>query len=321
MKRPPRIIVWHAQGDAYADALRRRLPETCIEVIAAADHDSGAAAVPADAGADADVLLAWKVPDGALAAMQRLRWVQVSGAGVDHFLHRADLPDDVLVTRSLGRFGVQVAEYVIGYMLHHLLGIERYRRRQSQALWERDPRPLLADRTIGVVGLGSLGLPIARSLSALGTCVLGARRSTEPLAGVDEIFCGATWRDMLPRCDALVIAAPRTPETIAMVDAQALAALPRGAVLINVARGDIVDTDALLAALESEHLGAAVLDVFAQEPLPPDHPLWRQPRAVITPHIAAPSEVEVIADEFAENYRRFTDGRDMINVVDRARGY
>ena len=106
-----------------------------------------------------------------------------------------------------------------------------------------------------------------------------------------------------------------------MIDAEALAALPRGAVLVNVARGDIIEETALLAALESRHLGAAVLDVFAVEPLPRDHPLWTQPRAWITPHVAAPSEVEVIADEFAENYRRFVEGRELINLVDRERGY
>ncbi|MGD8331385.1 MAG: D-2-hydroxyacid dehydrogenase, partial [Acidobacteriota bacterium] len=263
----------------------------------------------------------WKVPAGALRHLPRLRWVQVSGAGVDHFLQREDLAPGVLLTRSLGRFGVQVAEYVVGYLLHHLLAVDRYRERQRQRLWEREERPLLADRTVGVIGLGSLGLPIARLLTAMGTRVVGVRRSPDAVDGIEETLPAANWRHLLPRCEALVLAAPRTSETVGMIDSAALAALPRGAVLVNVARGDLIDEAALLDALDSGHLGAAVLDVFTVEPLPRDNPLWRHPRAVITPHIAAPSEPELIADEFAENYRRFVAGRELINEVDRGRGY
>ena len=336
MNEKPRILVWHSQSDAYGDALRARLPETPIEAINAARHETGAAALrapesgptvgddasaAAEAMSSAEVLLAWKVPPGALAPMPALRWVQVTGAGVDHFLESSELAAAVTVTRSLGRFGVQVSEYVVGYLLHHLIGIGAYRDQQRRHHWTPGERPLLADRTVGIVGLGSLGLPTARALAALGARVLGVRRSGLALEGVDEVFAAANWRDMLPACDALVITAPKTADTVGMIDREALAALPPGAVLINVARGELVDEDALLEALDSGHLGAAVLDVFATEPLPEDHPLWNQPRALITPHIAAPSEVEVIADEFAENYRRYVAGRELINVVDRARGY
>lgn len=321
MKRLPPILVWHAQAEAYAAALRERLPGVAIETVSAADHDSGEAPSAAHAGAEVEVLLAWKVPPAALTTMPRLRWVQVSGAGVDHFLHRTDLPPDVAITRSLGRFGIQVAEYAVGYLLYHLLGIERYRERQRLQLWEREERPLLADRTAGIIGLGSLGLPVARSLTALGMRVLGVRHSGAAIEGIEDVFSSKSWRDMLPRCDALIIAAPKTAETVGMIDAAALAALPRGAVLINVARGELIDETALLEALDRGHLGAAVLDVFTQEPLPPRSPLWSHPAVVITPHIAAPSEVEVIADEFAANYRRFTEGRELLNTVDRARGY
>ncbi len=336
MNEKPRILVWHSQSDAYGDALRARLPETPIEAINAARHETGAAALrapesgptvgddasaAAEAMSSAEVLLAWKVPPGALAPMPALRWVQVTGAGVDHFLESSELAAAVTVTRSLGRFGVQVSEYVVGYLLHHLIGIGAYRDQQRRHHWTPGERPLLADRTVGIVGLGSLGLPTARALAALGARVLGVRRSGLALEGVDEVFAAANWRDMLPACDALVITAPKTADTVGMIDREALAALPPGAVLINVARGELVDEDALLAALDSGHLGAAVLDVFASEPLPEDHPLWDQPGVLITPHIAAPSEVEVIADEFAENYRRYVAGRELVNVVDRSRGY
>ncbi len=270
MKRPPRIAVWHADAENYARALRERLPGAILDAIAAADHETGSidrdTAGAAAAISRAEVLLAWKVPAGVLSSMPALRWVQVSGAGVDHFLEAADLPSTVLLTRSLGRFGRQVAEYVVGYLLHHLLGIHTYRRQQRAHRWRRGKRPLLADCTVGIIGLGSLGQPTARALSRLGTRVLGARRSPGAVDGVDRVFTRENWLEMLPDCNALVLAAPKTAETRGMIDAQALAALPPGAVLINVARGDIVDEAALLAALETGHLGAAPSRPPAVEP-------------------------------------------------------
>lgn len=336
MNKHPRILVWHVQGDTYRDVLRERLPDAPIEAINAEHHETGEAILRgadarraaghdasaiADAVSSAEILLAWKIPPGALTPMSALRWVQVTGAGVDHFLQNPELPATVTVTRSLGRFGIQISEYVVGYLLHHLIGIGTYREKQRCREWTRDERPLLADRTVGMVGLGSLGLTTAKTLTALGARVLGVRHCGLAIEGIDDVFSPANWRDMLPACDALVIAAPKTAETVGMIDRRALAALPAGAVLINVSRGDLVDEDALLSELENGHLGAAVLDVFATEPLPEDHPLWGQCRAWITPHIAAPSEVEVIANEFAENYRRYMKGDPLLNEVDPERGY
>ena len=336
MNKTPRVCVWHVQGDTYRDALRERLPDAPIEAINAATHETGeavlsapdsrpgadhAASLIADAMSSAEILLAWKVPPGTLTNMSALRWVQVTGAGVDHFLESTELPATVLVTRSLGRFGIQISEYVVGYLLHHLIGINTYREKQRSHEWARNERPLLADRTVGIIGLGSLGLPTATALTTLGARVLGVRHSGLAVPGIDDVFSATSWRNMLPACDALVIAAPKTVETVGMIDHGALDALPEGTILINISRGELIDEDALLEALESGHLGAAVLDVFDPEPLPEDHPLWDQSRAWITPHIAAPSEIEVIADEFANNYRRYVAGDPLLNAVDRGRGY
>ena len=336
MNKIPRVCVWHTQGDTYRDALRERLPDTPIEVINAATHETGeavlgaldsgpvanhATSVIADAISSAEILLAWKVPPRTLTSMPALRWVQVTGAGVDHFLESTELSAAVIVTRSLGRFGIQISEYVIGYLLHHLIGIHTYREKQRSHEWDRNNRPLLADRTVGIIGLGSLGLPTANALTALGARVLGVSHSGLAVPGIDDVFSARNWRNMLPACDVLVIAAPKTVETVGMIDQRALDALPKGTILINISRGELIDEDALLEALENGHLGAAVLDVFTAEPLPEDHPLWDQSRAWITPHIAAPSEIEVIADEFANNYRRYVAGDPLLNAVDRGRGY
>ena len=331
MDSKPPIVVWQAQAEAYREALEARLPDVSIEpiqpggthaeLLEAAAAGGPGAQQEAARFVDAEVVLAWKLPAGLLRAFPALRWVQVTGAGIDHFLGREDLPDDVVLTRSLGRFGLQVAEYVVGYLLHGLLDIAAYRERQTRHAWERGERPLLADSTIGIMGLGSLGLPTARTLAALGTRVVAATRSGNPAEGVDQVFGFDTWREMLPQCDALVLAIPLTDETEGMIDAAALAALPPGAVLINVARGALIDDDALIDALDRGHLSAAVLDVFSEEPLPEDHPLWKRSGAWITPHIAAPSEFDAMIDEFVANYERFVAGRALINVVDRRRGY
>jgi len=318
MNRKPQVIVWHAQAEAYRDALLERLPGARVDAITSDREGATERAPSLDPAA---VLWTWKVPEGILPRMPSLEWIQVTGAGVDHFLGTDGLRPDVVITRSLGRFGVQVAEYVVGQLLAHLLDVTGYRERQLEHRWDRRDRPLLADRTVGVVGLGSLGLPIARALAAMGARVLGVRHSEGDVETVDEVFSFDRWRSMLPRCDALVLAAPKTSRTVGMVDAEALAALPRGAVLINVARGDLVDDDALLAALDAGDLAAAILDVFRTEPLPDDHPLWSHPRAWVTPHIAAPSEIGPMVDEFVENYRRFVAGEPLLNVVDRERGY
>ena len=336
MNKIPRVCVWHTQGDTYRDALRKRLPDTPIEAINAAAHETGEAVLGApdsgtvanhatslitDAISSAEILLAWKVPPRTLTSMPALRWVQVTGAGVDHFLESTELSAAVILTRSLGRFGIQISEYVIGYLLHHLIGIDTYREKQRSHEWARNNRPLLADRTVGIIGLGSLGLPTANALTALGARVLGVNHSGLAVPGIDDVFSAKSWHNMLPACDVLVIAAPKTVETVGMIDQRALGTLPKGAILINVSRGELIDEDALLEALENGHLGAAVLDVFAAEPLPEDDPLWDQSRAWITPHIAAPSEIEVIADEFAKNYRRYVAGDSLLNEVDRRRGY
>lgn len=312
-RQSPRVLVCHQEAEVYRRLLAEQLPRVSVETL-----------LPRAPGAkpsDAEVLLTWRPPAGLLEDLPSLRWIHATGAGVDHLLSRADLTDSVTLTRSVGRFGAQAAEYVAGYLLHLLLDIESYRRDQDRAVWRPRPRRLLEDLVIGVVGLGSVGSAIAERLSALGAEVLGACRTSRPVRGVRRVYAGEAWREMLPRCHVLALALPLTPETRGMIDAEAIAQLPTGAVLVNVARGGLVDDEALLVGLRSGHLGAAVLDAFTEEPLERDSPLWTEPRAWITPHVAAPSEPDRIAEEFVHNYRRFADGLPLEQQVQRGRGY
>lgn len=307
------VLVWHPAAAEYASALRQRLPATPVRTRLPDD--------PVEPLRGIRVLLGWELPPAAFAALPDLEWMQATGAGVDHLLERSDLPEDLVLTRSLGRFGTQTAEYVVGWLLALLIGVGGYREDQRARRWRPRPRPLLADLTVGVLGLGEIGRAIAGALAAFDASVLGARRSPGAMEGVARVYTGDAWRDMLPRCDALVVAVPLTPATRRWIGVRELEALPQGAILINVARGEIVDEGAVLATLDSGHLGAAVLDVFSTEPLPRDDPLWRHERVHVTPHVAAPSEVGAIADEFADNYRLWTEGRELRNLVDLERGY
>lgn len=307
----PTVLVCHPQAETYRRLLAERLPGVGVEVMPRAS-----ASCP-----DTRILLTWRPPAGVLARMPSLTWLHAAGAGVDHLLAREDLADAVAVTRSVGRFGAQAAEYVVGYLLHLLLDVEAYRRDQDRAVWRPRSRRLLEDLVVAVIGLGSVGGAIAGRLAALGADVVGACRTSRPARGVRRVYTGDSWRDMLPGCQVLVLAAPLTDATRGMLDADALARLPAGAVLVNVARGELVQGEALLGALRSGRLGAAVLDAFAREPLPEESPLWTEPRAWITPHVAAPSEPDRIADEFAHNYRRFVDGLPLERQVQRDRGY
>ncbi len=307
------VLVWHPLAEQFRKALRLRIPGIPIETHAGVGRLRRPSA--------ADVLLAWTLPPGALDQLPALRWIQVAGAGVDHFLMRDDLRPQVELTRSNGRFGLQVAEYVVGYLLHTLLGIEDYRRNQDRGVWRQLPRPLLSDRCIGIIGLGNIGSAIAERLTPFGVQILGVCRTARPVPHVARVFAKDDWHAMLPLCDALVVAAPLTTETAGMIDAKAIRALPAGAILLNVGRGGLLDEIALLEALRDGHLGAAILDVFQQEPLPADSPLWTEPRAWVTPHIAGPSEVDPIADEFSENYRHFVSDEPLLNRVERERGY
>ena len=306
------VLVWHSKAEDYRKVLMQRLPGVPVEA-----RSGSVQAKPSRARA----LLTWGLPPDALRSLQALEWIQVMGAGFDDLISREDLPANVQLTRSLGRFGSQMAEYVVGYLLHHLIGIQDYRNDQDRRIWNGHPRPLLQDSHIGVIGLGSIGQVVAERIAAFGAEISGVCRNTRPVPHVAHVYNARNWRQMVPHCDALVLTLPLTPETRGMIDASVLAQMHPSSVLINVSRGALIEEDALVLALRDGKLRAAVLDVFEQEPLPEESPLWTEPRAWITPHIAGPSEIDLIADEFADNYRRFIRGAPLRHLVDQQRGY
>jgi phosphoglycerate dehydrogenase-like enzyme len=253
---------------------------------------------------------------------EKLRWVHCFNAGTDHPIFARLLERGVCLTNSPGASAVPIAHSAIAGLLAIARRLPLFAAAQRERHWLEagavEPPPDLAGQTLAIVGLGGIGGEIARLGRALGLRVVGVRRSppAAPLA-VDELVTPVRLRDVLPRAHWLAIACPLTEETRGWIDAGALALLPDGAHVINVARGEIVDEAALVAELRSGRIGGAYLDVFEIEPLPESSPLWSLPNVIVTPHAAALSAGNHgrQAEIFLANLRRYALGEPLANVV------
>jgi phosphoglycerate dehydrogenase-like enzyme len=281
--------------------------------------------------AEADIVLGgWPFPLDLRARAPRLKWFHQRPAGASNLL-RGDLwGSDVIVTTSRGSANaLAIAEYAVAGILHIAKGLHRAAvDRQAATFSARAYRPLLLDgKTACVVGAGGIGLQVGRLCAALGMRVVGTRRHapSEPLPpGFSEIAAAASLDRFLPDSDVVVICCQWTPETDRLFNKDRFAAMKPGSILVNVARGEIVDEDALAAALASDHLRGAALDVYVGEfEHAPIARLWSDPRVLITPHISGASDQDRHGgiDLFCENLRAWTDGQPMRNVIEWQRGY
>lgn len=310
------ILVFYpdpAEARAYADLIR--LPRRGLAVHVASSLEECAALI-----GETEILYAWHFPRRLLPLAARLRWAQSMGAGAERFL-TPELPPRVVVTRAAGIFGPWMAEYALGRCLWVSQRIEQFRRQQQERRWTpMDPIPLRG-QTLGIVGLGDIGRHIARSARGFGMRVIGVNRSGRRASGVNRVYRTGAIRQALGQADFVVLTVPLSAETRGLIGAAELAAMKPSAWLINIARGPVVDEKALLEALRERRIGGAVLDVFDQEPLPADHPLWTLENVAITPHISGPSTPAEIAPIFNDNLRRYLSGRPLRYAVDRKRGY
>jgi phosphoglycerate dehydrogenase-like enzyme len=265
-----------------------------------------------------------------LAAATSLAWVQAMSAGVDHLVPELKPHPGVVLTNMRAVHGPAIADHSFAMLLSLTRGLRAYDRNQAQGRWssQRDPdapRPIaLQGRTMLVVGLGGIGSEIAQRAHGFGMRVEAIRRSDTPAPDyVARVGHAADLHAMLPSADVVAICLPLTDETRGMFGAPEFALMKDGSYLINIGRGPIVRTDDLVAALDAKHLAGACLDVTDPEPLPPDHPLWKSPRALITPHVAADAELtsERRWSLLRENTRRFAAGEPLLNVVDPTAGY
>lgn len=278
--------------------------------------------VRADVAFDFD----WRDPGSLLANAPRLRWVQGTSAGLGGFVQRYGLDaGDLVMTTAAGTHARPLCEFAVFGALYFIKAIPAMQEKQRRHHWERHVSGLLAGRNATVVGLGSIGRQVATTYAALGLSVTGVGRpgGSYDVPSSVRVLTTDGLDEVLTTTDVLVLACPLTPETANLINAARVQALPDGAIVINIARGQVIDEPALIEGLQSGRLGGAALDVFAEEPLPVDSPLWAMPSVLVSPHSASTvaSENDVLATLFIDNLHRFVQGLPLRNLYHADRGY
>jgi phosphoglycerate dehydrogenase-like enzyme len=330
--RPKVLVNFHLGSDVRlsvpADtlaALRARFPG--VEFTPADDAET-----LAREAADCEVFYGFRFPPELLARAPRLRWIQSASAGVED-MARALRGGDVVLTNAAGVAAAPIAEHALGVILMFCRNFHVAVRRQSEARWDRfgvmsgtgTPIRELRGSRLLIVGLGPIGLALANGSAALGATVRGVRRhpSGSPVPPFERVVGPPALDSLLPWADFVVLAVPDTPETQRMIGARQLELMRADAYLVNVARGSVVDEDALVAALQRGAIAGAGLDVFQEEPLPSPHPLWSLPNVVLTPHVSGvtPQYFERTLALFVENLARYLEGKPLRNTVRQELGY
>ena len=282
---------------------------------------------------DAEVYFGFGITRPLFLAAERLRWVHSAAAGVRGALFAEMLESPVLLTNSAGIHAVPIAETVVGGLLYLLRGLDMAVDQQRDSRWDKSRFVAtdsvlreLGDCCVLILGTGGIGSEVARRVAAFGARCIGVRRRPErgAPAGFDRVIGLDSLDDELPTADIVVLAAPLTEETNAVLNAARIGRLRRGAIVVNVARGALLDEDALAAAVSAGRIRGAVLDVFRDEPLAVDSPLWQLRSVLITPHVSPvspgrfwPRQLEL----FLDNWRRYVDGMPLRNLVDKRAGY
>lgn len=267
------------------------------------------------------------VPAAMLHGSPALEWLQTNSAGVEAYIQPGVLAGDTLLTNATGAYGLAIAEHMLGMLLELFKKLELYRDAQKSGAWQSQGAvKAVYGSTVLVLGMGDIGGEFAARCKALGAKVFGVRRSPRPCPEyADEVHLLEDLDSLLPQADVVAVTLPGTDATRGLMSRERLAKMKEGAVLLNVGRGFIVDTEALCDALERGHLSGAGVDVTDPEPLPPTHRLWNIPTAVVTPHISGFYHLrethERIVGIFLENLRHFQAGEPLRNLVDFATGY
>ena len=323
------ICVWHPFTEwrptpAVAEAIRTRWPE--MRVLHLPNYDRLTEELP-----DTDIFVGYSLRAEQLKDAKKLKWIHSTAAGVAQLMYPELRDSGILVTNPSGIFSVPMAEHTIGLLLALARNFPDSVRQQDRARWSQQeiwdmPQHLteLNGKVLLIVGYGSIGREVAKRAKAFEMRVWGVTRSGGgDLTNAEKIFPTTKLLDVLPDADYLLITAPETAETGHLIGAAQIARMKRGARLINVSRGSLLDEAALLRALESGALGGAALDVAQTEPLPEQSPLWKAPNLMITPHTSAVSDKlwERETALLVDLLERWFDGRELFNLVDFARGY
>ncbi len=270
-----------------------------------------------------DTILIWSFLIQELARFKNLKCILALSAGVDHLLMQdTSCVRNVPIARLKDPFMKNdIVQYAVVSVLNYVKLMDRWRNRQKEKKWDKTPPFNLSDKKVAVMGLGYLGESVAVALQQLGLKVIGWSNSKKNIPDVTDYVGEAQFDQFLSKADILVCMLPLTPETENIINKRTIHKMPKGAYIINFARGQhIVDED-LLAALASGHLSGVTLDVFRKEPLPPEHPFWKHPKIRVTPHIASVTNIETAAPQIFENYQRALAGKSLLNEVSLKKGY
>lgn len=269
-----------------------------------------------------DYVITLKPEPNSLNDYPNLKAIFSTSAGVDHFIADDTLPEDVPLCRlTNAELSARLSEYVLLHILRFHRHLAEYQTSQTEKEWAPIQQKAASDSTVGIMGLGALGLDAARKLKAVGFNVQGWSQSQKHEDGIRSYFGSDQLSDFLNTSHYLVCFLPLTDKTRGILNSETLAELPDGAIVINVGRGACMVEDDLIAALDDGNLAGAVLDVFAKEPLPSDHPFWTHSKVTVTPHISTVTHPRMLGPYIRENIARIESGQPPLNIIDRAAGY
>ena len=317
MKKIETMVLALPLRDEHKERIRKLLPETELifnEFLKAEEADVHRA----------DVILG-NVKQAYIQGAEKLKWVQLCSAGTDGYI--PVLPKDALLTNASGVYGSAIGEFMLAMLMSVQKNLQYYGKNQVEHNWAKAADvKTFENSTCLVLGLGDLGGNFAKRVKALGSYVIGVRRTkADKPVYVDELYQPDALRELLPRADIVAMTLPQTPDTAKIMNEETISLMKPGSILVNVGRGSAVDQDALIKALESGHLAGAAIDVMEPEPLPADHPLWDAKNLLITPHISGqwtlPSIMDNVVDIFERNVKAYLNGDELENMVDYETGY
>lgn len=315
----PFILLWLDAADRFGKAIERTELAQDLEFSCCSSRET-----PPDTVLErADAVVCWDLPAGMIRKMKNLRWIQCQSVGVEKWLAREDLSQDIVLTGTRGVHRTQMPDTILGSLYDVTKPFDVFRQQQAQGLWNRIVPGSLHGKTLGIVGLGAIGSELARKANALDMRVIGIKRTEASVPGVERIYGIIDINALLRQSDYVVLLIPATAETRNLINAKRLSEMKTSAWLLNFARGDLIVDQDLIEAVETGRIAGAVLDAFREEPLAVEHPFWRTKNVRVYPHIGGlhPDRESFVITLFLQNLAHFLRHEDLQSKVDRDRGY